>query len=68
MIYDELRNSATSRQCLYKAPLRTDNTAFHWSKTEYRTVFPSCLSGWRAVVDEEEGAFYNLGLVHGAVG
>lgn len=38
MIYDELHNSATSRRCLYKAPLRTDNASFHCSEKDRKTV------------------------------
>lgn len=67
MIYDELHNRATSRRCLYKAPLGTDNASFHCSEKDriLCVALPFSRSGWRAVA---RGPFHNLGLVHRAVG
>lgn len=50
MIYNELYKATTSRPCLYKATLSTDNTAFHsLEEREFCTLLSFWRSGGRAV-------------------
>lgn len=46
MIYDELHNIATSRRCLYKAPLSADNASFHCSEKDRYCILLSFLKEW----------------------
>lgn len=67
MIYNELYKATTSRQCLYKATLSTDNTAFHsLEEREFCTLLSFWRRGGRAVA--RGGLSHNLSLVHRAVG